>query len=101
MRTTETKPTRTGNSLPGWAMLLAVLTFIAYLHGGFIWDDDAHVTDSQPLRTAHGLGMIWTDPGARNSLGIASALLGKAEEAMGHWKQAARLNPDDAAAQCN
>ena len=46
--------------------LIAALTVLAYLpslHAGFIWDDDAHVT--QPgLRSIHGLVEIWTRLGA-------------------------------------
>ena len=46
--------------------LLSALTFAVYLpalHGGFVWDDDAHVTKPE-LRTVHGLWRIWFDLGA-------------------------------------
>ena len=46
--------------------LVLLLTCIAYLpamRGGFIWDDDAHVTRPE-LRSAHGLYRIWFDVGA-------------------------------------
>jgi tetratricopeptide (TPR) repeat protein len=33
------------------------------LRGGMLWDDDAHITRSK-LRSLHGLGRIWTSPGA-------------------------------------
>lgn len=48
------------------AGLVAVATFVAYLPamgGGFIWDDDAHVTAPQ-LRSTGGLLRIWFDVGA-------------------------------------
>ena len=49
----------------GWALLLVVLIFIAYLpalHSGFIWDDDDAVTNNLLLRTMDGLWKIWTHP---------------------------------------
>lgn len=45
--------------------LLAVV-FLAYQpawHGGFIWDDDSHVTRPE-LQSLHGLSRIWFDMGA-------------------------------------
>ncbi len=47
--------------------LLAVLTLLAYLpalRGGFIWDDDAYVTQNSTLRDLNGLGHIWTQVNA-------------------------------------
>ena len=46
-------------------MLLAVV-LLAYLpvwNGGFIWDDDAHITRPE-LRSWEGLVRIWFEPGA-------------------------------------
>ena len=46
--------------------LLVCVIFVAYLpaiHGGFVWDDDAHVTKPE-LRSLHGLWRIWFDVGA-------------------------------------
>ncbi len=46
--------------------LLFGATLLAYLpavHGGFIWDDDAHVTRPD-LRPVHGLWRIWFELGA-------------------------------------
>jgi len=60
------KPTWTE---PGALALLGLLfsvVFLAYfpaLTGGFLWDDDAHVTRAQ-LRSLHGLWRIWFDLGA-------------------------------------
>ncbi|HEX4342912.1 MAG TPA: O-GlcNAc transferase, partial [Verrucomicrobiae bacterium] len=48
-------------------MLLVVATFIAYQpmwHAGFIWDDDAYVTNNQTLHDLNGLKQIWLEPKA-------------------------------------
>jgi tetratricopeptide (TPR) repeat protein len=48
------------------ALALPAAVFAAYwpaLRGGFIWDDDAHVTQTG-LRSLHGLWRIWSEPGA-------------------------------------
>src|ERR1043165_3985536 len=47
------------------ATAIVVATFLAYQpawHGGFIWDDDVHVT-REGLRSIHGLWRIWFDLG--------------------------------------
>jgi hypothetical protein len=44
--------------------VLVLITFWAHapsLQNHFIWDDDDYVVDNQHLRTAAGLGRIWTD----------------------------------------
>jgi Flp pilus assembly protein TadD len=49
------------------AAFLVVLTFVAYLpaiRGGFIWDDDTHVTENIALRSLFGLKLIWFKLGA-------------------------------------
>ncbi len=46
---------------------LAAAVFVAYLpawHGGFIWDDDTHISDNETLRSWNGLRDIWFQPGA-------------------------------------
>ena len=46
---------------------LVLLTFLAYLpalRAGYIWDDDAYVTENVLLHDAHGLSRIWFDIGA-------------------------------------
>jgi tetratricopeptide (TPR) repeat protein len=59
---------------PAWAdpgsvgfagALLAAVMVVYYpaLRGGFLWDDDAHVTRLS-LRSLHGLWRIWFEPGA-------------------------------------
>jgi len=46
------------------ALLAAVLlAYLPALRGGFLWDDDAHVT-APALRSLHGLWRIWSEPGA-------------------------------------
>ncbi len=45
-------------------VLVAVLcAYLPALQGGFLWDDDAHVTGLQ-LRSLHGLARIWFEVGA-------------------------------------
>ena len=49
------------------AALLVVMTTVAYLPAlscGFIWDDDAHVTESPPVKDLDGLRDIWLEPGS-------------------------------------
>ena len=49
--------------MAGGALLLVVATLLAYvpaMHGGYIWDDDAFVTDNPVLRQGwEGLRRIW------------------------------------------
>jgi tetratricopeptide (TPR) repeat protein len=50
----------------GFAGLLLAAVFVVYfpaMRGGFLWDDDAHVT-SVALRPLHGLWRIWFEAGA-------------------------------------
>jgi protein O-mannosyl-transferase len=50
--------------LPGALILCAtLLAYLPALHGGFLWDDDAHVPQAG-LRSLGGLGRIWFEPGA-------------------------------------
>ncbi|HEY3174209.1 MAG TPA: tetratricopeptide repeat protein [Candidatus Polarisedimenticolia bacterium] len=44
---------------------MTVLVYVPAAHGGFIWDDNHHVTQNAHLRDAAGLGHIWLGPGAR------------------------------------
>jgi len=49
-----------------FAAALVAAVFLAYQpawHGGFLWDDDAHVTKPE-LRSVQGLYAIWLVPGA-------------------------------------
>ena len=49
-----------------FALGLIATVFLAYApawHGGFLWDDDGHITRAD-LRSIEGLGRIWTEPGA-------------------------------------
>ena len=50
----------------GTSALIFLVTLAAYLpalHGGFLWDDDGHVTRPD-LQSLHGLWRIWFDLGA-------------------------------------
>jgi len=48
-----------------WAGLIVLLTLLAYIpamRGGYIWDDDAHITENAALRSFEGLKRIWFEP---------------------------------------
>ncbi len=50
-----------------WATVLIATTFLAYwpaLDAGYIWDDDAYVTENLALRSWEGLRAIWFQLGA-------------------------------------
>ncbi len=60
----EDRPHPGRDALVGLLLLaLALAAYHAVWQAGFIWDDDAHVTRPD-LRTLHGLGRIWLEPGA-------------------------------------
>src|SRR5437660_12545719 len=53
-----------GLRLPDWLLGLilvaaVILTFQPVWHAGFIWDDDAYVTENKLLATPDGLRRIW------------------------------------------
>jgi tetratricopeptide (TPR) repeat protein len=48
----------------GLIMLLTLAAYIPAISGGYIWDDNFHITDNPTLRTVEGLGNIWFDLGA-------------------------------------
>jgi Flp pilus assembly protein TadD len=54
--------------LPVWQVgLIVLLVFLAYLpalRGGFVWDDDTHISTNETLRSWQGLWAIWFRPGA-------------------------------------
>jgi tetratricopeptide (TPR) repeat protein len=45
-----------------WCLVFAV--YLPSLSSGFIWDDDAYVTENSTLRSFDGLRRIWLDPQA-------------------------------------
>lgn len=49
----------------GFLLILYVVAYSPALRGGFIWDDDFHVSQNPTLRTGSGLVAIWTDPAVR------------------------------------
>ncbi len=60
------EPDRADFNAVGLAGLLLAAVLFAYfpaLRGGFLWDDDAHVTQLR-LRSLHGLWRIWFEMGA-------------------------------------
>jgi len=62
----STRPVRPNLGVTAWAGLLLAATLLVYLpalRGGFLWDDDAHVT-KPALRSLHGLARIWFELGA-------------------------------------
>jgi tetratricopeptide (TPR) repeat protein len=48
----------------GLILLLVIVAYLPAIRGGFIWDDDAYVTENPTLRTAGGLARIWFKLGA-------------------------------------
>jgi Flp pilus assembly protein TadD len=52
----------TGKEIRLAALLVAIVaaSYLPIARAGYVWDDDAHVTDSPALRDAHGLLAIWT-----------------------------------------
>src|ERR1044071_8511748 len=50
------------------ALLIGLVTVVAYVpvlrDGGWVWDDDAYVTQTPTLTTAAGLKQIWLEPRA-------------------------------------
>ena len=53
------------NCLPGVLLLFITLfCYIPAMQCGFIWDDDAYVTENPVLRTGEGLIRIWLDLGS-------------------------------------
>jgi tetratricopeptide (TPR) repeat protein len=41
---------------------LYLVSYIPAIQGGFIWDDDAHITENVLLRSPEGLKRFWLDP---------------------------------------
>ena len=48
----------------GLIVLLVFLAYLPALSGGFVWDDDTHISANQTLRSLSGLWDIWFKPGA-------------------------------------
>ncbi len=45
-------------------VLLTLLVYIPAMRGGYIWDDEAHITNNSNLRSLPGLQRIWFELGA-------------------------------------
>ena len=56
-----------GRTLPVWQggliVLLVFLVYLPALRGGFVWDDDAYITNNPTLHDGEGLRQIWFAPG--------------------------------------
>ena len=48
----------------GLLFLITVSAYVPAMNGGFIWDDDAYVTENETLRSVNGLYRIWFEIGA-------------------------------------
>jgi tetratricopeptide (TPR) repeat protein len=62
MEMPQMKHARPGTGLPTLAILLVVLTFAMYtpvLRGGFVWDDDALITENPMVKASDGLYRCW------------------------------------------
>ena len=51
--------------IAGLLGLLTIASFWPALHNGFIWDDDAHLTNNPHLHDLSGLAAFWTTSAAR------------------------------------
>ncbi len=51
-------------ALAGLLVALIVTAYEPALKGGFVWDDDAHISENATLHDLHGLRDIWLQPGA-------------------------------------
>lgn len=45
----------------GALVLLVLVVYLPVIHCGFVWDDDASVTENMTLRSLYGLYRTWTD----------------------------------------
>jgi tetratricopeptide (TPR) repeat protein len=51
-------------AIPAAALVLVTIAcYLPAFRGGFIWDDDRHVSDNRMLHNFHGLWRIWAEPG--------------------------------------
>ena len=48
--------------LVGLLILITLLAYIPAMQGGFVWDDNDHLTENQNIRSLQGLGRIWFAP---------------------------------------
>ncbi|MBW2272161.1 MAG: tetratricopeptide repeat protein [Deltaproteobacteria bacterium] len=62
----DERPIAAPSRRAGSAALLAItiLAYLPVLQAGFIWDDDAYVTENVTLRSLEGLRSIWLEPAA-------------------------------------
>ncbi len=55
------RPAALPSTLAASLVLLTLLAYLPALRAGFIWDDDAYVTQNPTLTDAAGLAKMWTD----------------------------------------
>jgi tetratricopeptide (TPR) repeat protein len=48
----------------GFLLAAVLIAYLPAMHGGFLWDDDSHISENAALRSAGGLYDVWFKPGA-------------------------------------
>jgi len=48
--------------LAGLLILITLLAYIPAMQGGFVWDDNDHLTENQNVKSLQGLARIWLAP---------------------------------------
>ncbi|MCG6916201.1 MAG: tetratricopeptide repeat protein [Deltaproteobacteria bacterium] len=48
--------------LAGVLIFITLVAYIPAIQGGFVWDDNDHLTENQTIRSLQGLGQIWFAP---------------------------------------
>jgi len=48
--------------LAGLLLFITLIAYIPAIQGGFVWDDNDHLTENQTIRSLQGLGQIWFAP---------------------------------------
>ena len=48
--------------LAGVLIFITLVAYIPAIQGGFVWDDNDHLTENQNIRSLQGLGKIWFAP---------------------------------------
>ena len=48
--------------LAGILIFITLVAYIPAIQGGFVWDDNDHLTENQNIRSLQGLGKIWFAP---------------------------------------
>src|SRR5271154_6402916 len=80
MNRQQERPANEKAELPAWLLgfFLVAVTLIAYQpvwHAGFIWDDDAFLTDNPVIKSADGLYRLWFTASTRDYFPMTSSML--------------------------